>query len=56
MTVESNYAIAIANQPTNCIISSRGGQGKSLQILGLATTDLHSQKVHTKLQSPQVWC
>ena len=33
----------------NCLISSQGGQGTSLQIMGLATINPHSQKVHTKL-------
>ena len=32
----------------HCLISSRGGQGTSLQIIGLAAIDSHSQKVHTK--------
>ena len=41
----------------HCLISSRGGQGTSLQITGLATIDPHSQKVHTKLyKNPQVLC
>ena len=32
-----------------CLISSRGGQGTSLQIIGLATINPHSQEVHTNL-------
>lgn len=33
----------------HCLISSRGGQGTSLQIMRLATMDPHSQKVHSNL-------
>ena len=33
----------------HCLISSRGGQATSLQIMGFATIDPHIQKVHNKL-------
>ena len=32
-----------------CLISRRKGLGTSLQLMGLATIDAHSQKVLTKL-------
>ena len=32
-----------------CLISNREGPGTSLQIMGLATIDPHSQKEHTEI-------
>ena len=33
----------------NCLISNHEGLGMSLQIMGLATIDPHSQKEHTEI-------
>ena len=33
----------------HCLISNREGPGTSLQIMGLATIDPHSQKEHTEI-------
>ena len=33
----------------HCLISNREGLGTSLQIMGLATIDPHSQKEHTEI-------
>ena len=35
--------------PYHCLISNRKGLGKSLEIIGKATTDPHSQEEHSEI-------
>ena len=53
-TCENNIVLAAAKtntlkNPLNCLISNREGLGKSLEIMGIATIDPHSQKEHSEI-------